>query len=112
MGEWHEHVYEEDEDMDMAEIITDALMTKHIPPELLVRLALALEKAERKHPVFAEGPYQGIGRITEELGEAIQCINHGEPMERLEEEAMDVLVTAWRFVRGDWKTQEDARHDS
>lgn len=83
------------------------LLAKHFPPGLLTRLAIALEKAERKHPVFAEGPYQGIGRITEELGEAIQCINHGESMERLEEEAMDVLVTAFRFVRKDWVMQDN-----
>lgn len=67
--------------------------------ELLKRLAIA----ERKHPVFAEGIYQGFGRIGEEYGEVCQAMNHGESDARIEAEAMDLLVVAWRFVRGDYK---------
>ena len=31
--------------------------------ELLVALGLAMRKARRKHPVFAEGKYQALGVI-------------------------------------------------
>lgn len=62
-----------------------------------------LKDAERKHPTFAEGPYQGIGMVSAELGEATQCIVKGESEERIYDEMLDVLVTAFRFARGDWK---------
>ena len=61
------------------------------------------DRARQKHPVFAEGIYQGFGRIGEEYGEVCQAMNHGENNERIEAEAMDLLVVAWRFVRGDYR---------
>lgn len=65
----------------------------------------ALKIAEQKHPVFAEGVAQGIGRLSEELGEIAQAVNHGESEERIMSEALDLLVVAWRFYRRDWEVQ-------
>lgn len=70
--------------------------------ELLERLAVA----EGKHPVYAEGIWQGMGRIGEEYGELCQSVNHGEPEERIMSEAWDLLCVVWRFVRGDWRYDE------
>ena len=71
--------------------------------ELFRAFRARLHEAEYKHPVFAEGSYQGIGMVAAELGEATQCIVKGESEERVYDEMLDVLVTAWRFARGDWK---------
>lgn len=65
----------------------------------------ALKIAEEKHPVFAEGVAQGLGRIGEEFGELCQSINHGESADRVKSEALDLLVVAWRFYRRDWEVQ-------
>ena len=71
--------------------------------ELLERLAVAQEK----HPVYAEGIWQGMGRIGEEYGELCQSVNHGEPEERIMSEAWDLLCVVWRFVRGDWRHDDE-----
>lgn len=71
--------------------------------ELLKRLFVA----QTKHPVFAEGPYQALGRVGEEYGELAQAINKKQGPERVEAEAWDLLVTAWRFVRRDWDNGEE-----
>lgn len=73
---------------------------------LYYRLLKALARAKELHPVFAEGIYQGIGCISEEMGELAQSVNHGEPEERVRSEAMDLLVVVWRFVQEEYKTEE------
>ena len=62
-------------------------------------------KAEKKHPRFSEGIYQGIGRIGEEYGEMCQAVNKGEGEERVMDEALDLLCVVWRFCRGDRRTK-------
>ena len=62
-----------------------------------------LKEAEKKHPVFAEGPYQALGVLAEEQGEVTRAITKDEGDERIYDEALDLLVVAWRFARGDWK---------
>lgn len=69
-------------------------------------LSVRLAEAERKHPVFAEGIYQALGRIGEEYGELVQAVNHNEGMDRIMSEAYDTLAVLVRFIRGDWKTEE------
>ena len=71
--------------------------------ELLERLAVA----QGKHPVYAEGIWQGMGRIGEEYGELCQSVNHGESEERIMSEAWDLLCVVWRFVRGDWRGYDE-----
>ena len=75
--------------------------------ELFFKLGKALVRAERLHPIFAEGVYQGIGRLSEEMGEISHAANRGESIERLESEAMDMLVVAWRFARKDYEQSSD-----
>ena len=67
--------------------------------ELDRRMAIA----EKKHPVFAEGVYQGIGVVAEEVGELSQAANKAQGEDRMEAEGWDVVVVAARFARGDWK---------
>jgi len=62
-----------------------------------------LATAERKHPLFADGVWQGMGRIGEEYGELCQAVNKDEGEVRIMAEAWDMLVVSWRFVRGDWR---------
>jgi hypothetical protein len=70
--------------------------------ELFLKLMRHVQRAEQLHPAFAEGIYQGLGRIGEEYGELVRACNHEEGEKRIMEEAMDTLAVAWRFVRGDW----------
>lgn len=69
-----------------------------------------VKRAERLHPVFAEGIYQGLGRITEEECELAQAINK-QHENRIHEEALDLLVVAFRFCRGDWEMKEETGND-
>ena len=65
-----------------------------------VEKGLAMRKARRKHPVFAEGKYQALGVIDAEFRELEQAVESESP-ERQTAEAMDVAVTALRFVLGE-----------
>ena len=71
--------------------------------DLFLKLGTALVRAEKLHPVFAEGLAQGLGNIGEEYGELCQSINHNQGEDRIKAEALDLLVVAWRFCRGDYK---------
>ena len=79
--------------------------------KLFGELLKRLDVAEQKHPVFAEGIYQGFGRIGEEYGEACQAVNHVQGEERVMDEALDLLCVAWRFCRGDWRTGDEKGYD-
>lgn len=74
-------------------------------PELKLMEALfeRVKSAEGKHPDFADGIYQGIGRIGEEYGELCQALNKNQGEERVMDEALDLLCVVWRFCRGDWR---------
>lgn len=71
---------------------------------VLFALISRIAKAKEKHPVFADGMYQGVGVLGEEYGELCQALNKGEGEERVMDEAFDLLCVAWRFCRGDWRT--------
>ena len=70
---------------------------------ILDSLRGGLRRAEYLHPVFADGIFQGLSRVSEELGELAQSVNHGENQERIETEARDLLVVVWRFLRKDYE---------
>ena len=70
--------------------------------ELKTKVAVA----EKKHPVFADGIPQGVGYISEEVGELNQAVNKNQGLKRILDENWDVIVTAFRFWRGDWKRPE------
>ena len=77
------------------------------------RLRDGLRRAEYLHPVFADGVYQGLSRVSEELGELAQSVNRGENQERIEAEARDLLVVVWRFLRKDYEPDclcDDCKH--
>lgn len=61
-------------------------------------LALGCKLARRKHPLFAEGRYQALGVIGEEYRELERAVERESP-ERQAAEALDVAITALRFVQ-------------
>lgn len=66
-------------------------------------LALGMKLARKKHPTFAEGEYHALGVIGAEYRELEQAVERESP-ERQAAEALDVAITALRFV------QEEHRH--
>jgi len=71
--------------------------------KVLFALISRIATAEKKHPNFADGIYQGVGVIGEEYGELCQAVNKGQGEERIMAEAFDLLCVVWRLCRGDWK---------
>ena len=65
------------------------------------KLAERLTFARTKHPVFAEGVYQGLGRITGEYEELVHAVEH-ETCDRQFDEVLDVIVTAIRFANREY----------
>ncbi len=72
-----------------------------------IKLMRHVQRAEKLHPTFGEGIYEAIGKISEESGEVAHAANHGEGEQRIMEEGMDLLCVAWRFVREDWRTEDE-----
>ena len=66
---------------------------------LFYKIIMGLQRARRLHPVFAEGKYQALGRISAEVGELVQAVEKGEGTEREKAEIIDclvVLIRAWQ----------------
>ena len=74
--------------------------------KVLFALIDRIAKAEKKHPGFADGIYQGVGVIGEEYGELCQALNKNQGEERVMDEALDLLCVVWRFCRGDWRKEK------
>lgn len=70
--------------------------------KVLFALINRIAEAEKKHPDFADGIYQGVGVIGEEYGELCQALNKNQGEARVMDEALDLLCVVWRFCRGDW----------
>lgn len=51
--------------------------------KVLFALIDRIAKAEKKHPDFADGIYQGVGVIGEEYGELCQALNKNQGEERV-----------------------------
>ena len=79
------------------------LGSRELDVPLLMKLADRVKAAEKKHPGFSDGIYQGVGVIGEEYGELCQALNKGQGEERVMDEALDLLCVVWRFCRGDWR---------
>ena len=73
--------------------------------ELKKRVAIA----EVKHPQFADGIYQGAGCISAEHGEFWNAVTKNEGETRIMDENWDVIVTAFRFWRGDWRPEKNGK---
>ncbi|MBQ9407225.1 MAG: hypothetical protein IJU37_10895 [Desulfovibrio sp.] len=69
--------------------------------KLLRAIANRLLHARAKHPVFAEGVYQGLSRITSEHDELVRAVEHETP-ERQQDEVLDVLATSVRFANKEY----------
>lgn len=93
MSEYHAYMTDDSKPAD------NRLKAVRVMADFVVRLS----EAEEKHPVFAEGPYEALGRIAEEQGELVRAVTKNEGEERMYDEALDVMITAFRFARGDWR---------
>lgn len=72
---------------------------------LYLRLKDGMELARKKHPIYAEGKYQALGVIREEVEELTRAIEK-EGDVRAVEEAWDVVFTCLRFILGEHAVHE------
>ncbi|AMD89462.1 hypothetical protein [Desulfovibrio fairfieldensis] len=75
--------------------------------QALYRLAEAMQEARCKHPVFADGIYQALGRVGAEYGELVQAVEKLESPERVETEALHLLVTTVRLLNKEYEPHEE-----
>ena len=68
-------------------------------------LALGCKLARKKHHVFAEGKYYALGVIGDEFRELEHAVLR-ESEERQKDEALDVAITALRFVQGEHERED------
>lgn len=66
--------------------------------QAIEHLNKAIRYAKKKHPEFPADPSEGFGIMCEEVLELCRAINEKEPNDRILDEALDVAVTAIRFV--------------
>lgn len=78
---------------------------------LLAEFIRKLSWARHEHPERLDSPAEGISVMLEELGEIAQAYNDKADARRLHDEALDLMVTAWRFARGDWKIPEEDKEE-
>lgn len=69
---------------------------------IMQAIALRLEEAREKHPVYAEGPYQALGVVHAEFKELEHAVEH-ETESRQKDEALDVIATSVRFLGEEYK---------
>lgn len=69
--------------------------------EIVERLKSAFCKAQLLHPGFAEGLFHALGFLSEEHGEVVRAVTKGEGKQRVQEELIDLIVVAWRMLRGE-----------
>lgn len=77
-----------------------------VESDVIARLASALARAREKHPNYAVGGLDAWSVIASELFELRHAI-YSESDERQKEEAIDVAVTAIRFILGEHKNGVD-----
>lgn len=70
---------------------------------LVDRLCEVIRAAREKHPEFAIGEYQALGRIGAEYGELVQTIEKNEGEDRQIEEAFHTVAVLFRFILGEHK---------
>lgn len=74
----------------------------HKELEVFSMLAYRLDVARKKHPDYADGAEDAWRVILEEFSELHTAIAH-ESEERQVDEAIDVAITAIRFILGEHK---------
>ena len=70
---------------------------------LFYEIVRRVERARRLHPVFAEGKYQALGRISAEVGELVRAVEKTEGEDREIDEAFDAVAVLIRFILGEHK---------
>ena len=75
---------------------------EHKGRAIMQAIALRLEEAREKHPVYAEGQYQALGVIHGEFRELEHAVEH-EIEARQADEALDVVATAVRFLGEEYR---------
>ena len=66
-----------------------------------------LVRAEHLHPRFAEGKFHALGYLGEEYSEVVRTLTKNEGEQRMQEELIDLIVVAWRMLRGDHRQGEE-----
>ena len=74
--------------------------------QALSLVSVWLGRAREKHPEYASGTMEAFSVVCEEFFEFKRAIDQESP-ERQREEALDIVVTALRFVIGEH--EKDAR---
>jgi hypothetical protein len=69
---------------------------------IMQAIALRLEQARDKHPLYAEGQYHALGVIHAEFKELEHAVEH-ETESRQMDEALDVIATSVRFLGEEYK---------
>lgn len=69
---------------------------------IMQAIALRLEEARNKHPLYAEGQYQALGVIGSEFHELEHAVEH-ETESRQMDEALDVIATSVRFLGEEYR---------
>ena len=78
----------------------------HLKGEKLLRaIAERLLHARLQHPVYAEGVYQGLSRITDEHEELVHAVEHETPQRQFDE-ALDVIATCVRFANREYEFKD------
>lgn len=80
--------------------------------EALIIMTHVLKKSRERQPVFSEGPYQALGRISDALAGLSQVVTHNESAERIQAHAFDLLTIVWRFACGEYVQKEEERGEA
>lgn len=81
----------------MMRLVMSSIANHKMELEVFSFLAYRLAVARQKHPDYADGATAAWGVIREELFELLTAIDH-ESESRQIDEAIDVAVTAIRFI--------------
>lgn len=94
-----------DKSIDEVIDVDDIIGLEEIRQDLLIRFAIALKEARRKHPDFAEGVFHALGFLSEEHGEVVKEITKQKPgWEKLmDKELIDLMVVAYRMLNGEYE---------
>lgn len=69
--------------------------------DLIEAIALRMQHAREKHPVFAEGKFHALGVIHAEYLELERAVAKNEGREREQDESLNTATTALRFFIGE-----------
>ena len=69
--------------------------------DIFLKIQDRLVHARKEHPVHMQDEYGCFSAIAGEMGELIRA-HRNESREREIEEALDVIATCFRFIKGEW----------